>query len=293
MTVGTMCAGLVLVGQGSSGKVMRCQLFNQLVGFECVVKRPASNSLRSANALRHEVNILARLSHDNVIRTASAAALTQKDRSSNPLSTDETLVMEDMRLDLHQLLTRCNLSHSALEEGMKQNIVGQVLQGLAFIHSRGIAHRDVKPENILIKGKRVVISDFGSATLFNDMSVITDLAGSAPYMAPEVLAMQSGNGFAPKLVGGLAAAPDMFSLGLVLYVMSSFSVPQSCPTAAAAPRWLERLVVRLEDARELSLSGIQFFRAITEPRPCDRLTAAEALQTPWITSREASLACSS
>ena len=47
-------------------------------------------------------------------------------------------------------------------------ITYQIFRGLNYIHSLGICHRDIKPHNILIKGKKTVICDFGSAKILTN-----------------------------------------------------------------------------------------------------------------------------
>jgi glycogen synthase kinase 3 beta len=47
-------------------------------------------------------------------------------------------------------------------------ITYQIFRGLMYIHSLGICHRDIKPHNILIKGKNIVLCDFGSAKIITN-----------------------------------------------------------------------------------------------------------------------------
>src|SRR6185369_9328277 len=66
----------------------------------------------------------------------------------------------------------------------------QMLDGLAFLHAKDIAHRDIKPDNIfLVKGSQVKIGDFGLArpnqAAVEEATGFGDILGSPPYLAPE------------------------------------------------------------------------------------------------------------
>ncbi|KAF0700491.1 Aste57867_8975 [Aphanomyces stellatus] len=84
----------------------------------------------------------------------------------------------------------------------------QVASGVAFIHARGFAHRDLSLENVLVDGKGTChICDFGLATSRGSPSFET--VGKAFYMAPEVYLKR----------GYDAAKADMWSLGIMLFMM--------------------------------------------------------------------------
>ena len=65
-------------------------------------------------------------------------------------------------------------------------ITYQLFRGLNYIHSLGICHRDIKPHNILIKDKKVVICDFGSAKILTDEPNLPYIC-SRCYRAPELI----------------------------------------------------------------------------------------------------------
>jgi len=91
------------------------------------------------------------------------------------------------------------------------DIAAQVAEGLAFAHSRGVVHRDIKPGNVMvIEGNRAKIMDFGIARVrTSDLKTQTGLMlGSPRYMSPEQV-----------LGRPVDHRSDIFSLGLVLYEM--------------------------------------------------------------------------
>jgi tRNA A-37 threonylcarbamoyl transferase component Bud32 len=90
----------------------------------------------------------------------------------------------------------------------KIRIVMEVARALGAAHQLGIFHRDITPDNILIKGKHVRLIDFGIAEeSFNPNNEITDsVTGKPIYMSPEQCAAKGVNG-----------KSDIYSLGVILY----------------------------------------------------------------------------
>lgn len=68
-----------------------------------------------------------------------------------------------------------------------QSILYQVLQALAFMHSKGYFHRDIKPENLLMKGDIIKVADLGLAREILSLPPYTDYVSTRWYRAPEVL----------------------------------------------------------------------------------------------------------
>jgi len=132
-----------------------------------------------------------------------------------------------------------------------------IARALAAAHRRGILHRDVKPQNILVDPPgRGRLTDFGSARLAERASVTETgaVVGTLLYMAPEILAGERGD-----------ARSDVYALGLTLYWAVTGDLPERpsrhLPPPATdggfhlrarnpdLPEWLDRVVARATEAR--------------------------------------------
>ncbi len=103
------------------------------------------------------------------------------------------------------------------------SIAIQVSLGLEAAHDRGIIHRDVKPQNIIISTDgKVKLSDFGIAKATNSNTITANVMGSVHYSSPE------------QVRGGLSdAKSDIYSLGVTMYEMVTGRVPFDGDTTVA------------------------------------------------------------
>lgn len=92
----------------------------------------------------------------------------------------------------------------------------QILHGVKHAHERGVVHKDLKTQNILLdEHKNVKITDFGIADIMDeDVTRTQSLMGTPQYIAPEILNRES-----------LTAQSDLYSVGIVMYEMCVMQVP--------------------------------------------------------------------
>ena len=117
--------------------------------------------------------------------------------------------------DLSHLLGRRKKKGKPLKEEIIWRYLLQIIEGLYILHSHGIVHRDLKSANILIIAPDLVkIADLGISTVLHSPELAKTQIGTPFYVAPEVW---KKNPYNQKC--------DIWSLGVILYEMMTFSVP--------------------------------------------------------------------
>ena len=109
------------------------------------------------------------------------------------------------------------VQNGRMSEVAARDYFAQIVAAVAFLHARGIVHRDLKAENLLLSAdlKRVKLADFGFSNFFAQEQLLATWCGSPPYAAPELFEGRHYSG--PKA--------DIWSLGVVLYVLVCGALP--------------------------------------------------------------------
>lgn len=161
----------------------------------------------------------------------------------------------------------------------------QILNGVAYLHSKGIIHRDLKPENLLLKNEmadaEIILVDFGFAEKCGESSeTLTKCCGTPLYIAPEVL--NAGLFKSGPPYGVLA---DMWSVGVIAYILLCGYPPFRAKTQADQ---FKRVVEgRVEFVPNKGWSGVSedakdFIMSLLQLDPHKRLTAKQALKHKWL-----------
>ena len=101
---------------------------------------------------------------------------------------------------------------------MAIQVMRNILDAMKYLHEQNVVHRDLKPENLILASKDndydLKIADFGLASFIKDGEKLKLRCGSPGYVGPELL---EENGYNKKV--------DMFSIGVILYIMLCGSPP--------------------------------------------------------------------
>jgi len=167
------------------------------------------------------------------------------------------------------------------DEPSAKAAIGNLLEGVAYIHSKGIMHRDLKPENILLVSKEehtgVKISDFGLAKVSRDyprrLPRSHSICGSDFYLAPEVIRQEE-----------YGREIDIWAVGVITFVLLSGALPFYHQVLHKLYRQIVERDISFPDEawRNVSKGALDFILRLLQVRAADRLTAEQSLGHPWL-----------
>ena len=196
---------LDVLGTGGMAVVYKakCHRLNRMVAVK-ILKPELAQDEEIRNRFHDESQAVAKLNHPNIVNVFDV----------NQSDGVEYIVMELIEgITLKQYMRKRG---SSLNWREALHFMSQILQALRHAHSRGIIHRDIKPQNIMVlRDGSVKVADFGIARITDSQRTMTQEAlGSVHYISPE---QARGS--------NIDARSDLYSAGVVLYEMLTGTLP--------------------------------------------------------------------
>ncbi|CAD8101191.1 unnamed protein product [Paramecium sonneborni] len=196
-----------VIGQGNYALVLELQHLhsNQRFASKCIDKKKVQAIEQGEQSVQNEIKIMRILSpHKSLINLIEVYEGDNNIYLIMDLAQGGSLYKE--------MKNKINLYNR--EE--IQNIMYQILEGLQYIHSKGIMHRDLKPENILFREKgnlnSLTIADFGLSVEIDSSPYLYPKCGTPGFVAPEIANMIDKT-------KPYTAACDIFSAGVIFHIL--------------------------------------------------------------------------
>ncbi|KAI9143865.1 kinase-like domain-containing protein [Paraphysoderma sedebokerense] len=222
-----------LIGRGSYGKVKEglCSETLQRVAFKIANHKRLRKIPNGLENVTREIKLLQKLKHQNCVRLLEVFAKAEdKWGRTELLPWTAALESQGYRIQKRYLIfEHCSNNLQAMLDSaperkfplsQSQRYFRQLIDGLIYLHSHHITHRDIKPGNILITFDEVLkISDYGAAesiSPYDKRDICSSFAGTHQFLSPEVA------GAASELLGSKV---DVWAAGVTLYNIISGQYP--------------------------------------------------------------------
>ncbi|XP_070619029.1 death-associated protein kinase 2 isoform X2 [Erythrolamprus reginae] len=263
------------LGSGQFAIVKRCRKKSTGTDYAAkfIKKRQSRASRRGVRReeIEREANILRQILHSHIVQLHEV----YENR------TDVILILELVSGgELFDFLAQ----KESLSEEEATRFLKQILDGVHYLHTRKIAHFDLKPENIMLLDKtlptpHIKLIDFGLAHEIEDGVEFKNIFGTPEFVAPEIVNYEP-----------LGLAADLWSIGVITYILLSGASPFLGETKQETLANITAVNYEFDEEffGHTSALAKDFIRKLLVKDTRKRLTIQEALRHPWIRSKEGS-----
>ncbi|ESQ47556.1 hypothetical protein EUTSA_v10020787mg [Eutrema salsugineum] len=249
------------LGSGSFAKVHLARSIDndELVAIKIIEKKRTIESGMEPRIIR-EIDAMRRLRHHpNILKIHEVMATKSKIYLVMELAAGGELFSKVLR-------------RGRLPESTARRYFQQLASALRFSHQDGVAHRDVKPQNLLLdKQGNLKVSDFGLSALPEHLQngLLHTACGTPAYTAPEVISRRGYDG----------AKADAWSCGVILFVLLVGDVPFDDSNIAAMYRKIHRRDYRFPSW--ISKQAKSIIYQMLDPNPATRMSIETVMKTTW------------
>ncbi|CAL5971802.1 Kinase [Hexamita inflata] len=262
-----------VLGKGAYGTVYKGKnnITNEEVAIKALVK-----SKCDPISLTKEISVLQNCSHENIIKF-------------HGFFESKTHFYLCTELALGGQLFDHIVNRKRYSENDARSIIKQVLATLVYLHSKGIAHLDLKPENLLLKQVPknydkenakflpcVKVADFGTALIVGKTKLACE--GTPGYIAPEVLQRRT-----------YTTEPDIYALGVIAYVMLSGQMPFGGNYQQMVQQQIGNQWAFTKEFDNISKPALEFITSCMQLNHKKRPTAKQLMKHKWFTGAEVNI----
>ena len=256
-----------ILGRGGFSEVRLLTHLETKVEYAVKILRKNQYTAKNEENFHAEIEILRSLDHPNIIKIIEYFE-------------DEKrlyIVMEKCEGgELYEQILQAN----HFSEDAAARLMKQLLSAVWYIHERQVVHRDIKPENIMFETRgelfNIKLIDFGVSMKLKDSKSTNEIVGAVFYISPEALN------------GKYSAKCDLWSCGVIAYMLLCGVPPFAGENEREVFKKINKMKVQFNQHvwRSLSSYSQDFINKLICSES-SRMSAAEALQHPWIVDVEA------